>query len=272
MSDCPRLILRLYTLARHFALGVGFLVGATIGADQHVPFGTSTNAFAVTQSVLKAFYPEIFGKERHVVFSAGHPVDSDTWGQFTGFQFTVKRFSPEVSWGVMIDGKTGKVVPPPENTKFLEGQVWMFPQGDLRQLFFEGELAHSKENHAIEMLVESHREWSDERAGRALKEAGALYGPTDKDVFTRTLRLPDLEKSLGLTIISTENTKQASAAILPSIEFEGWTNPGHVGSFTGFVWTVRMDAGLADGHARKYAFNFEPFEGKLVDIVQLHPD
>lgn len=49
-------------------------------------------------------------------------------------------------------------------------------------------------------------------------------------------------------------------------------NPQHSGSFTGFVWVVRMRAGLAGGIARKFAFDFEPFEGKLVGIVQLPPN
>jgi hypothetical protein len=221
---------------------------------------------------LKAFYPEVYGKERYLLFSAEQPVDSETWEQFTRVDFTIKCFSWNASWGVAIDGETGKEIPPPENTTFLKGQARMWPHGDLRQLYFEGELAHSKENETIEKLVESHPEWSDEQAGRALTEAGALYGPANKDVFTRSLRLPELEKSLGLTILSADNTKGADAKTMRSIEFEGWTNSQHDGSFTGFVWTVRMDAGLVGGRSRKYAFYFEPFEGKLIGIFQLPRD
>jgi hypothetical protein len=274
MSGRSHLVLFLRAASKpalYLALVAG-CVGATIGADQPTPFGTSTNAFSVTQSVLKAFYPEVYGKERYLLFSAEQPVDSETWGQFTRVDFTIKRFSWNSTWNVMIDGKTGKEISPPENTKFLEGKVQMFPHGDLWQMDFVGELAHSKENEVIAMLVQSHSEWSDERAGRALKKAGALYGPADKDVFTRSLRLPDLERSLGLTILSADNAKEAGATTEPSIEFEGWTTTAHDSYFTGFVWTVRMYAGLAGGHARKYAFDFEPFEGKLVGIFQLPPD
>jgi hypothetical protein len=274
MSGCSHLVLFLRAASKpalYLALGVG-CVGAAIGADQRMPFGTSTNAFSVTQSLLKVFYPEVFGKERYLLFSAEQPVDSETWEQFTRVDFTIKCFSWNASWGVAIDGETGKEIPPPENTTFLKGQAWMWPHGDLRQLYFEGELAHSKENETIEKLVESHPEWSDEQAGRALTEAGALYGPANKDVFTRSLRLPELEKSLGLTILSADNTKGADAKTMRSIEFEGWTNSQHDGSFTGFVWTVRMDAGLVGGRSRKYAFYFEPFEGKLIGIFQLPPD
>jgi hypothetical protein len=274
MSRCSHLILFLRAACKpalYLALGTGCF-GAAIGVDQQLSFGTSTNAFSVTQSVLKVFYPEVFGKERYLLFSAEQPVDSEAWGEFTRVDFTIKRFSWNASWGVTIDGKTGKEIPPPVNTTFLKGQTLMTLRGDLSQLYFEGELAHSKENEAMGKLVESHREWSDERAGRALTEAGAVYGPAKRDIFKRSLPISELEKSLGLTIDSTDDSKLAGATTLPSIEFEGWTNSAHDGSFTGFLWIVRMHTGLADGRARKYAFDFEPFKGKLIDIFQLPPD
>jgi hypothetical protein len=276
MSDSPRLVLRLCSASkpvRYLALGLGFIVAVAIEAGQRVPFGTSTNAFAVTQSVLKIFYPEAFGKERQVVFSAEHPVDSDAWGQFTDVSFTIKRFSSGTSWNVMIDGKTGKWIPPPQNTNFLEGHTRMTPRGDLWQLDFTGELAHSKRNEALAKLVESHPEWSDERAGRALKEAGALYGPADTDEFTRSLHLPDLEKSLGLRIASADDLRRSyGGKTVRIIDFDGWSNPDHEGSFTGFDWVVRMQADLPGGRARNYAFAFEPFEGKLIGIFQFPHD
>lgn len=221
MSDHPRLFLRLCALARYPVLGLAILVGAAIGADQPLPFGTSTNAFSVTQSVLKVFFPEVLGEDRYVLFSAEHSVDSGTWGQFTRVDFTVKRFSWNASWGVTIDGKAGKEIPPPKNTTFLEGQTWMAPHGDLRQLYFRGQLAHSKENEAIDKLVESHPEWSDQRAGRALKEAGALYGPADGDEFTKSLHLPNLEKSLGLTILSAEIRSGSAQRLCVLLDLRG---------------------------------------------------
>jgi hypothetical protein len=250
-------------------LVLGVLAGSAIGAAQRSPFGTSTNAFAVTHSVLKIFYPEVFGNGRQAVFSAEHAVDSDVWGQFIGIQFTIKRFSSDTSWNHLVDPKTGKLIPPPENVTFLEGETWVTPKGDLMRLTLQGDLANSKQNQAIAELVESHPEWSDEQAARALKSEGALYGPADMDDFTKSLHLPELEKSLGLRIVSSENSNQSDALALPPIEFQGWLNPDHAGSFTGFAWVVRMEADFPDGHTRKYAFGFEPFQGKLTSIFQL---
>ncbi|MGA7917906.1 MAG: hypothetical protein WCA00_21900 [Candidatus Acidiferrales bacterium] len=247
-------------------LVLAVLVGSTIGAGQRSPFAISTNAFAVTQTVLKIFYPEIFGSRRQVVFSAEHPVDSDVWGEFTGFQFTIKRFSSGTSWDALLDPKTGKLIAPPENTTFLEGSTWVTPKWGLIQLNIEGDLANSKQNEAIAKLVESHPEWSDEQAAGALKSAGALYGPADTNDFTKSLHLPELEKSLGLKVDSAENAKQPAARTYPPIQFQGWTNSDHVGSFVGFVWSLRMEADFRDGHTRKYSFTFEPFQGKLTGI------
>jgi hypothetical protein len=256
-------------LVRYLTFALAVLVGSTIGAGQRSPFATSTNPFAVTQTVLKIFYPEVFRNKRQAVFSAEHPADSEVWGDFTGFQFTIKRFSSETSWDILVDPKTGKQIAPPENTTFLEGSTWVTPKWGLMRLIIEGDLANSKQNQAMTKLVESHPEWSDEQAAGALKSAGALYGPADESEFTKSLHLPELEKSLGLKIVSSENSKQPDARMNPPIRFQGWSNPDHVGSFVGFAWFVGMEADSRDGHTRKYSFIFEPFQGKLKDIYQL---
>lgn len=272
MSARPRSVPRLNlpsTLGQCLTLLLAVFVGSTTGAGQRSPFATSTNAFAVTQAVLKIFYPGVFGNRRQAVFSAEHPADSDVWGEFTGFQFTIKRFSSETSWDILVDPKTGKQIAPPENTTFLEGSTWVTPKWGLMRLIIEGDLANSKQNQAMTKLVESHREWTDEQAAGALKSAGALYGPADESEFTKSLHLPELEKSLGLKIVSSENSNQPDARKNPPIRFQGWSNPDHVGSFVGFAWFVGMEVDFRDGHTRKYSFKFEPFQGKLTGIFQL---
>jgi hypothetical protein len=269
-NSVPRLNVQCQ-LVRYLTLVVAVLAASTIGATQRSPFATSTNAFTVTQTVLRIFYPEVFGNSRQVVFSAEHPADSDVWGEFTGLQFTIKRFSSDTSWDYLVDPKTGKPIAPPENTAFLEGSTWVTPKWGLMQLIIEGDLANSKQNKAIASLVQSHPEWSDEQAADALKSAGALYGPADENDFTKSLHLPELEKSLGLRVLSPENSKLPDGREFSPIWFQGWPNSGHVGSFGRFEWIVRMEADCGDGHTRKYTLAFEPFQGKLTNIVQL-PD
>jgi hypothetical protein len=258
---------------QYLTVVLAVLATSAIGANQRSPSAKSTNACAVTQTVLKIFYPEVFGTGKQVAFAADQPADSDLWGegQFSGFQFTIKRFSSDTSWAYLVDPKTGKRIAPPENTTFLEGSTWVTPTWGLMQLFIEGDLANSNRNEAIASLVESHPEWSDEQAAGALKSAGALYGPADKNDFVKSLHLPELEKSFGLKLVSAENSKQIDAPRPAPIQFQGWPNSEHVGSFGRFEWVVRVAADFGDGHTKQYGLGFEPFQGKLTIIANV-PD
>jgi hypothetical protein len=252
-------------------LGLLALIAPTISGGQQVSIGSPSDAFTITRAVLRIFYPEVFGKGEQVAFSAEHPVDWDSWQDFSGIDFTVKRFSSGVSWNPTVDMKTGKLIAPPQNTIFLQGSTWMSPPGYLRRFYVHGELANTEQNHTVAKLIESHREWSDEEAGRALKNAGAVYGAQDRDKFERSLDVADLEKSLGLRIASVAELERqyGTTQPLPWIEFSGWSDPEHEGDFTGFEWTVWFEARLSDGSTRMYAFTFEPFHGKLTNIIQL---
>jgi hypothetical protein len=256
--------------ARYLTLVTVLIAVSNRVAAQQTGYDKSSYPFTITRDILNFFYPEIFGKDRQVIFTAGQPVDSSPWGEFThGFDFKITHYGSERSCIVPLHLSPGTVIPQPETITCLKGQIWIGPQGEIVRFWADGELAHSQQNEAIGRLVELHREWSDEQAGRALKEAGALYGPADKDEFVRSLHLPYLEKSLGLTILSDEDLKQVYDRAVPLIRFDGWSNPEHEGSFTGFDWVVLMKARLPDGSVGKYAFGFEPFEGKLTGINHL---
>jgi len=215
------------------------------------------NTFAITRDTLKAFYPEIFGNGRYVSFSVGQPVDNDSWGEFFGFQFKVTRFGPGVSWNPTFDPKTGQMRPTPDNTTFLEGSSWIGYHGEILRFLVGGDLAHSQQNEAIRKLVESHPEWSEDQAIRALKEAGARYGPAEKEQFVSALHLDRAEKFLGRLSIKL-------------VEFDG-VSPDHVGNFARFTWIVQAIGEFPDGTHQTHGFSFEPFEGKLISLSEL-PD
>jgi hypothetical protein len=159
-------------LSRYLILTLGTLALSVIAAAQQSPFGTSTDPFAATQSVLKIFYPEVFGHGLQAFFSAEHPADWDVWGRVTSIQFAIKTFSSNTSWGYQMDLRTGKHIAPPENLTFLTGSAEVTFQGDLDRLALDGKLANSEQNEALRKLVESNPQWSDDRAVRALKAVG----------------------------------------------------------------------------------------------------
>jgi hypothetical protein len=214
------------------------------------------DAFTITQDVLRAFYPEVFGNRWHAQFTAGKPVD-DVWTQFRGAHLKVTRYGPGMSSNPVYDAKTGKMAAPPDNPTFLEGLTWIDDQARILQVHFEGDLAASTQRDVLRKLVESHPEWSEQQEVEALKKAGASFGPGDKEPFVNSLHLERAEQSLGrLKIISVD-------FLLPSAD--------HTGNFAAgeFQWAVHAEAQLPDGTICKYAFGFEPFKGKLIDISRM---
>jgi hypothetical protein len=213
--------------------------------------------FSLTQELLEAYYPEIFGKGWYIAYSTGQPVDDPFWGDLYGFEFNVSRFSPGLSWNARTD-PTGKLVPPSKNSIFLEGSSWIDYHGDgrIHRVIFEGDLAYSPQNKTIRELVESHPEWSEEQANHALKEAGARFGPAEKQQFVDSLHLERAEKILGHLRIKL-------------VEFQVFSNPDHVGSFASLFWVVHAEGEIPDGTHRTYGLVFEPFKGKLTDIHEM---
>jgi hypothetical protein len=108
----------------------------------------------------------------------------------------------------------------------------------------------------IRQLVELHPEWSEAEAIRALKQAGASYGPADKEEFVKSLHLQSTEKFLGRVKVQ-------------SVEFSG-LNPVHTGNFAAgsLDWVVRMEANFPDNTTVTYSLTFEPFAGKLMLLTR----
>jgi len=207
---------------------------------------------------LRAFYPELFGKNLDLNLRTTHPID-DSWRQIYGIRFDVYLYNPlsERMLNPPYDAKTGKQLSPLENPVLLEGLLSFNRDGSLQQTYVDGEVVHTKQNQAIQELIESHPEWSEDQEIHALKEAGAKYGPADKEQFIKSLHLEKAERFLG------------RAKIL-SVDFNS-PSPDHEGNFAAGAldWAVHAEAELPDGAHVKYLLSFEPFDGKLVGIHRM---
>jgi hypothetical protein len=233
-------------------LALGLFLFLLTPKSQSLAPAEPQNPFTVTREILQAFYPEIFSNGWYVNFSTGQPIDSSPWGQFWGSGFKVMRFSPGVSWNPTFDATTGKMRPTPENTEFLEGSTWIGNHGEILRLIVNGNLACSDKTETIRKLVESHPEWPETQAIQALKQAGARYGPAEKEQFVSSLHLENAEKVLGRLKIKL-------------VEFDGLSDE-HVGDFARLFWIVHAEGQFPDGSHRLYGFSFEPFEGKLIGL------
>ena len=110
-----------------------------------------------------------------------------------------------------------------------------------------------KENASIRELVEAHPEWSEERALAELNRAGARFGPEKKDELLKTVRLEKYERFIGHFTIK-------------SVEFAALSEP-HEGNFAFLWWRIKLDVELSGGSHTEYSLIFEPFEGKLTQVL-----
>lgn len=212
------------------------------------------NILAQTRDFLNATYPELFGRRLLLRLDTSQGIDK-SWRIINEIRFLVEPFDPlsERMLNPPFDAKTGKQLGPPRNRVF-EGSIWFNPEGHLHQFSTcECDVVHYKENQAIRKLVGSRPEWSEAQAFVALKEAGARYSPENKDEFVKAIRLENYEPFLGHFTVR-------------SIEFVGLAEP-HEGSFASLWWSVKLDIGLSTNTHSTYTLIFEPFDGKLTQVI-----
>jgi len=214
------------------------------------------SSITLVRDVLVASYPELLGGQHELHVHIEGPLDY-SWRKISGFHFEVKLYNAHLEkyLNPPHDAKTGKRFPVPENRTLLQGTAY-FPEGDtrLKDVSFVGEAAKTPENDSMHRLVQSHPEWSDAEANQALKQAGARYGTEDKQEFLKRLPLKQLEPVLGkLTLVSAN--------------FHVFNNPEHLGD-PSLEWWVNVSVLLPDGTRGSYALFFEPFEGKLIEILR----
>lgn len=204
---------------------------------------------------LRSSYPELVGRDLLLDLSITQGIDSP-WTQIYEMRLDVKPHDPR-SEGMLnppFDPKTGKQLPPPENAPLLQGSISFTREGRVHQ-FYVGDcaLSHSKENDAIRRQVESHPEWSEAQALVELGKAGARFGPASKEELLQAIQLQKYERFLGHFTIK-------------SVEFVGLTEP-HAGNFASLSWSIRLDVESSGGSHSPYTLVFEPFGGKLTEVL-----
>lgn len=236
---------------------IGAVIICSLSVFSHI---TSSSECETTvtrvHDLLQVAYPELIGKDRFMTVSIGQPLDG-SWRRLYEIRFEITPLPPDVSYDLPpLDPHTGKPVSPPSNTALLNGAVSFDVQGRISKMWADGpDITHSEKNTEIEQLIESHPGWSNAKDYEELKKAGALYGPADKDQFVQSVHLERFEKFFGDLKIK-------------SVEFNGVTTE-HEGSFGSMFWDIDAEAKLPGGGTCIYAFGFEPFGGRLVQIERV---
>jgi hypothetical protein len=207
------------------------------------------------RNVLATFYPELFHKGWYLEVNSFQPIDSD-WKQVYETTFKVTDGAP-VAGNPTISLSTGRALPAEAEVK-LNGYFQVDRENEIENFWVWGDqIINSGKNEEVRMQVESHPDWSESDAFRALKDAGALYyGPSEKEALLKMVRLQEFDRFLGHVTIR-------------SATFNGFANPNHAGNYALLFWTIEVETSLANGARRNYALAFEPFNGRLIGIQHL---
>ena len=230
------------------------LLGAGPAISRAQNLNDQDTVLARAHDFLQAFYPELLCKDLFLNLHASQSIDH-SWRQIYGIRFDVTPYDPhsERMLNPPFDAKSGKRLPPPDNSALLEGLIWFNQGGWLHQMDVVGPIVHTKQNQTIHKLVESHPEWSELQAFEALKAAGAHYGPGDKEELLKKNQLEKLERFLGHFTVK-------------SVEFHG-LGESHQGNFAELYWSVELEVDSPNGGHSSYSLIFEPFDGKLTQII-----
>jgi hypothetical protein len=202
------------------------------------------------QRFVQTLYPETRGKGYAVLFSVGGTYD-EAWKNLPRLELAILETNSTPSIDLLVGDTRRKYKPlNPE----LIASFYFDKDGRIESVTIQGNaLVNDKKDKQISVLVKTHRNLSDAQVVRALKEAGAKYGPEDKDSFLASLPLKDLEEFLGkLTIKSAEFHLRHD-------------QPG--GPIPELRWSVEAESRSAGGKIQIFTLIFEPFAGKLNQIV-----
>ncbi len=225
-------------------------VAVPLFSQQSIPVKQET-ILTFTHDFLQIFYPEFFDKNHRLSLGITAPAD-DPWLEMGGVYFAITEEK------VIPLEKLVNSHPQTTDHIILGGSIWLPPleYGRVQELHSHSDAVHEQQLRTLRGLLQKHPGWSNAQIASALKEAGAHFGPHDQEAFVNSLPLGKAERFLGKLKIT-------------SVEF-AYPQHGSSGrpAAVGLIWIVNADAELPDGTHPRYVFTFEPFEGKLTDLVQ----
>jgi hypothetical protein len=234
-------------------------IGGFICVQSQEPAPPTKNYVRLAQVFLTSLYPELNGK--------GYVMSLESSFRYDFPMIENSAFDLYVGVGPknMIVGYLGGyegTVPHkeplhagPVTARQLLISSFEFQDGNLISFGAKGPAVGNQEKYqqVVSQLVDQP-DMTDAEAATILKQAGARYGPTDKDDFLKHLPLEKLSPFVGSATLI--------AATLPSVAKEGlksrWPE-----------WHVRAKAKPAGRQESTYEMWFEPFRGDLVRLSEV---
>lgn len=205
---------------------------------------------------LEAIYPEFKDKGAQTEVRFGMAF-GESWGWTTSAGFTLwdRVFGAEQRINQQLGPGKPREVIVNRPKGLMEGSFGFDRRGRIQTFHSSNStLLNSEKNEAISKLCYGHPEWSEAQAIQALKEAGASYGPNEKDAFREAIPLRQLERFLGKLTVH-------------DLEFKSLVEDRE-GSFVQMYWEVGLVGRRPGEPPANYFLRFEPFGGKLTTVLK----
>lgn len=204
------------------------------------------DTYAAAIRLMRAFYPELGGKGISVDVQALYPFDAE---------------GPLLSFNIQVSGsdQLGRIVASPHPNPSSADRVgqlsahFQFDGRDRRifSIFANGSFLNAEKQQALTKLVDEHPEWSDAQMTDALLQAGAKFGPSQKEALLTRFPLKELESIFGKIEMGPAQ-----------FTFRGNAEPPF---YAVMNWSIRFRT-TKDGRIDEYTASLEPFSGKVVSF------
>lgn len=199
---------------------------------------------------LRTFYPEL-NAHRYVMTATTYQPFDGPERPMSPIKLQVGDFAPGTVLGAatVVNG----VVIPRQPKQFINASLTFDSSGHLSAFYCEGTAVGKQEEYErFKQTVDSHGEWTEAQAISALMEAGASYGPTEREKILRLIPVDQLEKLLGSTTVTSSEFESMSDVQLPRLAL--------------FRWRITVSVSFPDRSVGSYRMYFEPFKGALTGM------
>jgi len=237
---------------------VALIPGSSLPARLQEPPSQTKDNVRVAHEFLTSLYPDLSGKGYIMTLESSSRFDGPANDRY--FDLYVGRGPKDEIIGYV--GGYPHNTPPSANSptgpihpeQLLESSFQFGENGRLTSFAARGPALKPDKYVEIISLVPSSPDMKDAEVEALLKQAGAMYGPSDKDVFVKHLPMDKLQRFLGPLEVTSVEFPVPDANGLRI----GWPE-----------WRVLAKAKNGSSSEPSYKMTFEPFKGDLVGLSVL---
>lgn len=211
--------------------------------------GSNSRYFSTAQAFLKAVYPGLANKGYVMSVNAFRAFDTD-WVDMPPFDVEVGP--TEKGHTDLVGGRDRRPAQMVKRKPVLTAS-FDFDQRGLVEVHVQSDtVTLDSENEQMRQVVNVHQGWSDQQVAAALKQAGARFGPEQRESVLKGLPTEELKPFIGdLQVDSSEFRVRHQQK--PS-------------SLAELYWVVEGHSEMNAGRKFEWELRCEPFEGRLTSV------